>query len=196
MNKLGILIIIVSAILIRIFPHMPNFTPIGALALFGGSYINKKYSVLVILLTMFVSDYLLLYFNPFVPGWFHFTKIYSPTVALHSSTLYIYGSFLIYVLIGWLISKKRTAVKVGAGALLGAIQFFLITNAAVWINGAYARDISGLWESYVMGIPFFQGTLLGDLFYTGVFFGGYELAIKVARTYNLSLITDKIGHKS
>jgi hypothetical protein len=175
MNKLGILSIIILAVFMRLFPHGPNFVPIGALALFGGSYINKRFSIAVILAVMFVSDYLLLYFSPYAAGWFHFTKIYSPTVAFHSSTIYVYASMLIYVLIGQLISKNRTVLTVGAGALLGSIQFFLITNAAVWINGAYARDLSGLWQSYVMGIPFFKNTLLGDLFYTAAFFGSFEL---------------------
>jgi hypothetical protein len=154
---------------------MPNFTPIGAMALFGGSYINKKYSIFIILLTMFISDYLLLYINPYAPGWIRFTKVYSPLAAIHSSTVYVYGSFLIYVLIGWIISKKKNFVTVGLGAIAGSVQFFLITNAAVWINGAYARDLSGLWTSYVMGLPFFRSTLLGDLFYAGAFFASYEL---------------------
>jgi hypothetical protein len=184
-------VIIVLAVLIRLFPHMPNFTPIGAMALFGGSYLNKKYSVIIILLTMFVSDYLLLYFNPFVPGWLNFSKLHSPMAAFHSSTVYIYGSFFVYLLIGWLISKKKTVTTVGLGAFLGSIQFFLITNAAVWINGAYARDISGLWQSYVMGIPFFRNTLLGDLFYTAAFFGAYELVRLLITNKTLAFKTRK-----
>ena len=39
----------------------------------------------------------------------------------------------------------------------------------------YARGLDGLLQSYTMAIPFFRGTLLGDLFYTCVFFGGFEL---------------------
>ena len=173
------LLVILAAALIRLFPHTPNFAPIGAMALFGGAYLNKKYSIIIVLLTMLVSDYLLLYVNPFSPTWINFSKVYPPTSLIHSSTLYIYGSFMIYYLIGRLIAKRKSVATVGVGALAAALQFFLITNAAVWINGAYARDLSGLWQSYVMGIPFFKGTLLGDLFYTGVFVGGYEIIKKL-----------------
>jgi hypothetical protein len=61
------------------------------------------------------------------------------------------------------------------------LQFFLITNAAVWIGGAYDRGIDGLWQSYVAGLPFYRGTLLGDLFYTAAFFGLYELVRRPRR---------------
>lgn len=167
-------LIILVALLMRLFPHMPNLTPIGAMALFSGAYLNKKYSLVIVLLTMLVSDYVLLYINPFSASWISFHRIYSPSALFHSSTVYVYVSFLIYYVIGRLISNKRSAGIIGVGALLGSIQFFLITNAAVWINGAYARDLSGLWQSYVMGIPFFRGTFIGDLFYTGAFFASYE----------------------
>lgn len=173
------LIVILAAVLIRLFPHLPNFAPIGAMALYGGAYLNKKYSIIIVFVTMLISDYLLLYVSPFSSNWLNFSKIYPPTSLFHSSTLYVYGSFMIYYLIGRAVAKRKSVATVGIGALAASLQFFLITNAAVWINGAYARDISGLWQSYVMGIPFFRGTLLGDLFYTGMFFGGYEFIKKV-----------------
>ena len=186
MSKLAPIVFIIAAVLIRLFPHLPNFAPIGAMALFGGAYLNKKYSIIIVLLTMLVSDYLLLYVNPFAPQWINFSKIYPPASLFHSSTLYIYGSFMIYYLIGRLIAKRKSVATVGIGALAASLQFFLITNAAVWVNGAYARDLSGLWQSYIMGIPFFKGTLLGDLFYTGAFFGGYEVVARLVSTRKLA----------
>jgi hypothetical protein len=171
--------VIFVAVLTRLFPHAPNFAPIGALALFGGAYLNKRYSIFIIIATMLVSDYLLLYINPFASQWINLSKIYSPVDLLHSSTFYVYASFLIYFLIGRFITRRKSVFTIGLGAFAGSVLFFLITNAAVWINGAYARDLSGLWQSYVMGIPFFRNTLLGDLFYTGAFFASYELIKKL-----------------
>jgi hypothetical protein len=77
--------------------------------------------------------------------------------------------------LGWLLRDRRTAPTIIATSLACSIQFFLITNAAVWLEGAYDRGINGLWQSYVAGIPFFRGTLLGDLLYTSTFFGLYEM---------------------
>jgi hypothetical protein len=36
-----------------------------------------------------------------------------------------------------------------------------------------------------MGIPFFKNTVFGDLVYTGLFFGGYELIQVLASKYSL-----------
>lgn len=62
------------------------------------------------------------------------------------------------------------------GTTLGAIIFFLLTNAAVWAFGTmYPHTLSGLMESYTMAIPFFRNSLLGDIFFIGILVGGYEV---------------------
>jgi hypothetical protein len=43
-----------------------------------------------------------------------------------------------------------------------------------------------------MGLPFFQWTLLGDVFYTGVFFGTYEMAMKMANRSKLAFANIKV----
>jgi len=59
----------------------------------------------------------------------------------------------------------------------GAIQFFLITNFAVWVAfTTYPKSLAGLIACYVGGIPFFWNTLAGDALYVGLLFGGYTLA--------------------
>ena len=61
MKKINIsYLLIVSLILFasftRLIPHMPNFTPIGAMALFGGAYLKNKYHALMIpLLSLWIS---------------------------------------------------------------------------------------------------------------------------------------------
>jgi hypothetical protein len=64
----------------------------------------------------------------------------------------------------------------------------VITNFAVWaFGGLYPHSLTGLTECYFLAIPFFRNTLLGDLFYSGAFFGGYELiSNKVFRNSSLS----------
>jgi uncharacterized membrane protein len=147
---------------------LPNFTPIAATALFGGVYLNKKYAFFVPILAMFISDIFL---------------------GFHSTMPYVYGSFILTGLIGlWLKNHKNTQNIIGA-TLLSSVLFFLITNFGVWAGGWYPKTLSGLMQSYVMAIPFFRNTILGDLCYTGVFFGAYELAqlliirVKVGRAH-------------
>lgn len=173
------LMMIIGAVLLRLVPHMPNFAPITALGLFGGAYINKKFAIFVPLVAMVVSDYLLLYISPFNMS-ADFSRVYPITALFRSDTIFVWSSFLISSLIGvWLRNHKKPEFVIGA-SLLASLQFFLITNMGVWAVGAYSRGLDGLMQSYIMGLPFFKWTFFGDLFYTGVFFGAYELALRVA----------------
>lgn len=181
-------LIIVGAVLLRLIPHVPNFAPIGALGLFGGAYLNKKYSLLILFASLIISDYLLLYVNPFVPIQADFSQIRPLFSFIHSTTVYVYASFLIYFFIGRWIAKNKTIRRVIFGSLLGSLLFFLITNFGVWVTGAYSRGLEGLFTSYLMALPFFRGTLFGDIFYTATFFGGYELALRLVRKRRLVAI--------
>lgn len=174
-----VILMIIGSILLRLVPHIPNFAPITATALFGGAYLNKRVAIFVPLLAMIVSDYLLLYVNPYRYLFFDFSKVYLIEAMFHSTTLYVWGSFIISGLIGvWLKTRKKPKYIIGA-TFVASLQFFLITNFGVWTGGMYSRGLDGLIQSYIMGLPFFKWTILGDFFYTGTFFITYELAIKL-----------------
>lgn len=175
--------VIIIAALLRLVPHLPNFAPIGAMAIFGGAYLSKKYSVPVLIVTLLLSDYLLLYVNPFSPNWFNFKTLYPPTALIHSTTLFVYGSFLANIFIGWLIVRFKSVPTIIGGSLAASTQFFIVTNFGVWTTGAYNRGIDGLVQSYIMGLPFFKYTVMGDLFYTALFFGGYEIIFFLSRRF-------------
>jgi len=181
------LLVIVGAVLLRLIPHVPNFAPIGAIALFGGAYLNKKYALFILFAALVVSDYLLLYLNPFAPTQINFSRFYSPLSLIHSTTIYVYGSFLLNFFIGKWIARDKSIGRVVTGSLLASILFFLITNFGVWAAGMYGHGLDGLLTSYIMGLPFFRGTLVGDLFYTGVFFGGYELVLRLVKKPALAI---------
>lgn len=151
--------IIVFAVVLRLIPHPPNVAPIAAMALFGGCYLNKRYALVVPLIAMFISDIFL---------------------GFHTTMPFVYGSFLLTGLLGmWLSSRKSIALIVGT-SLFSSLLFFLITNFGVWfVGGLYSRTLDGLVQAYVYAIPFFRNTIIGDLIYTGVFFGGYELLYRV-----------------
>lgn len=153
------LTIILIAVILRLLPHIPNVSPIAAMALFGGAYLNKRYALIVPLIAMFLSDVFL-----------GFSLI----------TPFVYGGFLIIGMLGLLVRKHKSVQTVIVASLLASFLFFVITNFAVWaVWNFYPKTIAGLWACYVAALPFFRNTVLGDLFYVGLFFGGYELVMRV-----------------
>ena len=154
-------LIILIGVVARLLPHLPNFTPIGAVALYSGATLKKRYIVLPII-AMLISDYF---------------------IGFHDAMLYVYGSFVLSVLLGFWLKKHKTFNNTVLATLGGSILFFLITNAGVWLNGYYPAGINGLMQSYVAGLPFFKGTLLGDFFYVGVFFGATALVPRLSFSF-------------
>ncbi len=151
----GVLFLIFS-FAARFIEHAPNLVPIGALALWAGVYLNKKFGLFVPLFVMFLSD--------LVIGFYDLRVMLS-----------VYLGFAIMVLLGWLVRKERTAPNVIFASFGGAVLFYLLTNFAVWASsGWYPQNFYGLLSSYTMALPFFRNSLMGDLFYGAVFFGAYE----------------------
>lgn len=164
------LLIIFIAAALRLAPHPPNFAPIAAMALFGGAYFNRGYAFLVPIVAMLASDLFIGFYSPVVMG-------------------SVYGSFILAGLIGLWLKKRKSPRNVILAAIGSSVLFFLITNFAVWLGGWYPRSLTGLIECYTLALPFFRNTILGDLFYTGVFFGGYELVLRLVRKPKLATVT-------
>ena len=164
MKILPILLIFLAA-LSRLLPHFANFAPITALALFGAVYLPKKYAFILPLGASILAD-LVIGFD-------------------RTTVFFVYSSFILSGIIGLWVKENKSLKNIVVGTLLASILFFLITNFAVWLNPVswYSKDFSGLIQSYIAGIPFFRGTILGDLFFTGVLFGGYELVTRVSKKY-------------
>ena len=153
---------VASAILIRLLPHLPNFTPVGAIALFAGIYLAQKtkWALLLPVAVMFLTD------------------IFIGTYDIKLMAV-VYMSFVAYVGIGWVVGKKKKITTVVLGTFTGALTFFLVTNFAVWaFYPHYPATFEGLMMSYTMALPFFKYGLLGDLFFVAVFIGSYELATR------------------
>lgn len=177
------LTIVGSAIVMRLVPHVPNFAPVTAAALFGAAYLPKRYALFIPLVAVAVSDYLLLYIDPFGAQIFDFSKIQPLSALVHGVTPWVWGSFMISGLLGLLLREKQNVLRVGTVTGLASLQFFLITNFGTWAAGAYARDFSGLMTSYATGLPFLRWTVLGDFFFVASFFGLYALTLKQAQRH-------------
>lgn len=141
MKKLNFIIILIGiAILSRLIPHPPNFTPITAIALFSTIHFkNKILTYLIPIIGLFISDLIL---------------------GLSMVNLFVYLSFIAITFIGFKFQKINNY-----SILLSSTTFFIVSNFGVWILG-YPKNIEGLILCYYMALPFFVYTIMGDLFYS------------------------------
>ena len=162
--------LIFIAALSRVLPHPPNFSPIEAVALFGGAYFAKRHwALLVPLAAMFASDLVLGLANGGI-YWDYFAS---------AGYLMVYVCIALSTLLGFGLRGKVTGSRVLGYSLAGSLLFFVVTNFGAWLGSpAYPQTSAGLVAAYVAGVPFFQWTVLGTLFYAALLFGGFELLRK------------------
>lgn len=153
---------IVLAAVCRLLSPVPNFTPVAAMALFGGAYFtDKRLAVIVPLITMFLSDVVLELFTPW---------------GFHNTMIYVYAAFVLTTLIGMRVGRNTSVLSIAGGSLASSVLFFIVTNFGVWAAGGFPEGFMGLNTTYVLGLPFFAPTLAGDLFYSAILFGAFYLA--------------------
>src|SRR3954451_8864364 len=147
---------IFAAAALRLVPHPPNFTPIGAMALFSGAYLGRKPLA-------FAAPLGALLLSDLVLGFYH-------------GQATVYFSVALIVMLGMIALSRVSPLRVGAAAIASSILFFVITNFGMWLfSGIYPRTLAGLEACYVAAIPFFQNTVAGDLFYATLLFGGFKI---------------------
>jgi hypothetical protein len=177
------------AVILRIVPHPTNFSSVGACSLFGGARLRTWHGYLVPLIVMVVSDlalWVLSRFNPMYSLW-------------DISRVYVYASFMIYVLIGHWLRDKNSVLSTSLAASLGGLQFFFVTNFCTWLFQPlieveamyrYSRDLPGLMACFAAALPFYQTdvtpvqhpfvmltdrrlnifwTILGDILFTTIY---------------------------
>ena len=152
-----------------------NFSPLGAMALFGGVYFsNRAKSFLFPLLILFVSDMIVM------------QTVYSQYASglLYNGWYWTYGSFALMVLLAELFKRKVTVGSVLLMSILAALIHYVVTDFGVWLGGGrditiglpYTKDWAGLIKCYVLALPYLKSLLLGNLIFSAVLFGGFELA--------------------
>ena len=161
------LALIVLAAALRIAPHPWNFTPVGATALFSGAVLkDRRLAFLFPLVALFAGDIF---------------------IGFHKLLPIVYASFLVNVAIGLWLRDRRTIARVSLATLLGAIQFFFVTNFAVWqFLSGFPHTASGLVACYIAGVPFFWNTLAGDAFYVALLFGSFAFAERFSPAFERS----------
>ncbi len=129
----------------RFIPHPPNFTSLIALGFYVPLIFGLKF-IFIVVASYFITDLI---------------------IGFHSTLFFTWGSV---VLIGLLSNYfyKNIYYRV-AGALTGAMIFFIVTNFGVWINGSYGYSFNGLIMCYIVAIPFFTYTIISTVFYSTIF---------------------------
>jgi hypothetical protein len=149
----------------RLAQHL-NFAPVGALSLFAGARLRGWQAYALPIALMAVTDPLL--------GGYSF------------ATPFIYASFLLSVWMGSKLRKSENPLLIGGTALAGSLQFFVITNLAVFLapsaHPRYAHTFSGLTACFAAALPFFRNTFLSDLIYTAILFGAHAFLSRTVPT--------------
>ncbi|GIX42457.1 MAG: hypothetical protein KatS3mg129_2190 [Leptospiraceae bacterium] len=158
-------------ILSRIVDHLPNFTPIVGITLFIVSIWNRRFGMLFVILTLFISNLILGY-------------------GFDEVQVVVYISLLFPVLLGKFINRKSSViikyVSIVSISILSSILFYLTTNFAVWLwSGMYEHTLYGLTLCYEMALPFFRNTFAGDLFSSLLIFGIYDVFLYLKKFYAL-----------
>ena len=151
----------------RLLPHEPNFTPIAASTLFAATVLRTRVLAFAVpVLAMLVSD---------------------AVIGFDSSalTLTIYGMFVLPAFVAFMPDRVRAPGMFVPAILAYSMLFFVITNLAVWaFGGLYPLTAAGLATCYAAALPFLPQTVIGDLFWAAVLFGGaavVQLAPRLAR---------------
>ena len=152
------ILIILALSLTRLVPHPWNFSPMLAVGVFSGFYFRQFYvSVFIVIFSMFVGDLFL---------------------GFHNTMFFTYIALAISVLIGIYV-KSFKFKEIFYSGLASAMCFFIITNFGAWLTlDMYVKDFSGLMQSYLMAIPFFQNTLISTFLYLYLLKLVFDLAVK------------------
>lgn len=150
-------LIVLAAAASRLLPHAPNVAPIAAIALFGGAQFERKWLAFAVpFLALLLSD---------------------AVIGFYEQMWVTYLAFAAVVCIGFALRGRLRFLPVTGAAVLSSALFFLITNCALWLPyDIYPKTAAGVLLGYEAALPFFRNTLLGDLFYTALLFGGFALA--------------------
>lgn len=146
------------------FAFLSNFTPVGAMALFGGAYFTSKKAYLFPLLTLWLSN---IFLTRFVYG--------DEWILFNAGYLWVYAAFILMVIMGKLLLKNVSVKNILIAALVITFIHWIVTDIGVWLAGTrYPKTIEGFWACLAAAIPFERNFLSGTLVYSAIMFGSFE----------------------
>jgi vitamin B12 transporter len=166
----AILLVLLGS-LSRLLPHPPNFVAMGALALYSGARLPRRWAYVVPLGAMALSDVAL--------DWATGRSVFTLLRAA------VYGSFAAIVLVGRFALAGRPArpLRLASLSVGGSVLFYFVTNFANWLEfDTYPATAAGLALCYAAAIPWFWNTLAADLLGTAALFGLDALSVRQRRS--------------
>ena len=161
----ALLFVIVAAALILLIPHPDNITPLAAIGLFAGAYLDRRIFLLVPVIAALLSD---------LAGPGNYGLFIMATV---------YAGLLLSSLSGRLVlHRQRKFARLPVAILASAVGFYLVSNIGAWW-AFYEHSPSGLLACYINGLPYLGRTIAGDAVYSVILFGGYEAILLSQRRH-------------
>lgn len=147
----------------RVILHIPNFTPVIALALFGGSHLPRRHAIVLPVVIMAVTDIIL---------------------GVHATMPFTWGSMMLIAGLGVWLRERKTYLNIALTATASAVLFFVVTNFGSWlVMTLYPKNLAGLGECYIAALPFFRNLLLSTWVFSAILFGSYAfIAAGVRKT--------------
>ncbi len=154
-RTLSILTIVIGAAFFRLVPHLPNMTPVLGLAVFAGSFADKRLAIIAPFVALLLSDVVL--------GFYPHMEV-------------VYAAVVLVTALSFCLGKNPSALRIGCVTVCCSFLFYLLTNAGVWaLDGLYPLTLYGLVTCYVIGLPFLGNQLVGDVLTVVILFGGFRL---------------------
>jgi len=145
---------------------LANFSPVGAMALFGGAYFHKQWKAFSFpLLMLFLSDFVLQQ---------TVLKTYGNGI-LYEGWYWVYGAFALMTLAGRWLLKKITIKKFIVSVLVSVFIHWTVTDIGVWYGSeVFSQNLEGYIDCLVVAIPFEWRFLTGTAAYGIILFGLFE----------------------
>jgi len=160
---------LVAAIALRFVPHPANFAPVAALGLFAGCYLRGWAAWLLPVGAMVASDWLGHVLQ--VPGMGFYSTI---------GMAFVYGGFALASIFGYVLRGRDRVAPIMGAAVANSLVFFLVSNFGAYLayESDYERSWWGLLQCYYAALPFYGNSILGDVFFSALFFGGYQYLMR------------------
>lgn len=153
--------LVVLAVATRVFPHLPNSTAVGALALWGGlAFRSRGLNLGLLALVLLITDSFL---------------------GFYQGAVWVYLGFAAMAVCGSSLKVEKSLTRLAGGVALGSFLFFALSNFGVWLSmDLYPKTLEGLAQCYTMALPFYGKQLIGETVYNLMVAGAYLLTFKVA----------------
>lgn len=176
---------ITLVVLTRTIFHIgENIEFLTAAGLTTSYFLNRKYATLTMLAGLIISDFVIGNSSVFIFTWtgFLFTPLFASLAKKKTYSLI----------------QKASIIQVSGS--ITTIIFFLWTNLGVVITTSmYSKNLAGLIDSYINGLPFLYNQLGGNLIIVPTIFLGTHLALNLKLRLelpNINKLKRKYGYSA